>query len=206
MTGRPRRWGHVGSRLSLRPSSRGLHSEPGLAPCLPAEVCSDGPHLAGGRQTAEGPRHGRVQACGQQCHGPGASPPGCQQRRRAPAVAGPRAVVPSAASAPLPRNSGRVTWALWHLGSRQLNRGPSRPRHHRHGGGAFCGQHPELLPSTYTPFYLYYKKTLIEENWDRTENDKEENDYVLHALIFQRECRQCAGGQPSTFVSVQRCM
>lgn len=35
---------------------------------------------------------------------------------------------------------------------------------------SFCRQHPELLPSTRTPFSLYCENTLVEENWDRTEN------------------------------------
>lgn len=126
--GRPGRWGHVGSRRPLWPSRRGLHSEPGLAPRLPAAVCSEGPHLTGGVQTAEGPRRGRVQA-------------------RRPEGRCPQCWLCTPTSQSLPSR----------LGLRAAERGPSRPRHRTHGHGPSAGSTPSFCPQHAPPFLFIVK-------------------------------------------------
>lgn len=97
-------------------------------------------------QTAEGPRRGRVQA-------------------RRPEGRCPQCWLCTPTSQSLPSRLGCVAPGAPGSGTRPLSPATSHTRTR-----SFCRQHPELLPSTRTPFSLYCENTLVEENWDRTEN------------------------------------
>lgn len=85
-------------------------------------------------------------------------PRGRRQQRPAqgftwlPAAAGPRAAVLSAASASLPRGSGRAAWASWHLGSRQLTEAPLARDVTDTEAGLSAGSTPSFRPQHTHPF------------------------------------------------------